>query len=140
MQKNPDCMYCMKNERLDSMMIEICKMDVSTAYLYKEQTHRGRCNVALDRHVKELFDLSEKELAAYMNDVARVAAAINKVFKPGKINYGAFADKLPHMHFHIVPKYEDGANWGLNFEMNPGKVYLTDAEYKEMIEAIKKNL
>jgi hypothetical protein len=24
--------------------------------------------------------------------------------------------------------------------MNPGKVYLTDAEYQEMIEAIKKNL
>jgi hypothetical protein len=26
------------------------------------------------------------------------------------------------------------------FQMNPGKVYLTDAEYQEMIEAIKKNL
>ena len=36
--------------------------------------------------------------------------------------------------------YVDGPDYGGVFQMNPGKVYLTDAEYQEMIEAIKKNL
>ena len=32
------------------------------------------------------------------------------------------------------------AHWGGVFAMNPGEVYLSDEEYKEMIEAIKANL
>ena len=41
---------------------------------------------------------------------------------------------------HLVPKYEGGDEWGGVFQMNPGKVYLTEEEYAEMIEKIKANL
>ena len=77
---------------------------------------------------------------AFMADVARVTRAMDKAFHPEKINYGAYSDKLSHLHFHLAPKYVDGPDYGGVFQMNPGKVYLTDAEYQEMIEAIKKNL
>ena len=40
----------------------------------------------------------------------------------------------------VLPKYVDGPDYGGTFQMNPGKVYLTDAEYKELIEAVKKEL
>ncbi|OPJ62510.1 hypothetical protein [Clostridium chromiireducens] len=56
------------------------------------------------------------------------------------MNYEAYSDKLPHLHFHIVPKYENGLNWGSTFEMNPGKVYLNDEEYSEIMNTIKQNL
>jgi hypothetical protein len=39
-----------------------------------------------------------------------------------------------------VPKYEGKADWGSTFEMNPGKTYLTEEQYKEMIETIKESL
>ena len=38
---------------------------------------------------------------------------------------------------HLVPKYKDGFEWGGVFAMNPGQVFLSDAEYAEMIEKIK---
>lgn len=38
---------------------------------------------------------------------------------------------------HLVPKYKDGFEWGTTFAMNPGKTYLTDSEYAEMIQKIK---
>lgn len=41
---------------------------------------------------------------------------------------------------HIVPKYEGKKNWGSTFEMNPGKTYLSDEEYKNMILTIKNAL
>jgi diadenosine tetraphosphate (Ap4A) HIT family hydrolase len=41
-----------------------------------------------------------------MRDVAQVAAAIEKAFQPDKIHYSAFGDTMPHVHFHIVPKYK----------------------------------
>jgi diadenosine tetraphosphate (Ap4A) HIT family hydrolase len=140
MEVNNDCMYCMEDERRDNLMIEIGKLSVSTVFLFKEQTYKGRCNVVYKDHVKELFDLNDQDLAAFMNDVKKVAAAIDKAFKPNKMNYGAYGDTLHHLHMHVVPKYEGKENWGSTFEMNPGKTYLSDQEYAEMIEKIKANL
>ena len=75
-----------------------------------------------------------------MADVTRVTRPMQKAFNPEKINYGAYSDKLSHLHFHLAPKYVDGPDYGGTFQMNPGKVYLSDAEYAEMIEKIKANL
>jgi diadenosine tetraphosphate (Ap4A) HIT family hydrolase len=140
MELNKDCMYCMEDERRDNLMIEIGKLNVSTVFLFKEQTYKGRVNVVYKDHVKELFELNEQELAAFMNDVKKAAAAVDKAFQPNKINYGAYGDTLHHLHMHVVPKYEGKENWGSTFEMNPGKTYLTDEEYAEVIEKIKKYL
>ncbi|MCQ6280480.1 HIT family protein [Bacillus sp. EB600] len=140
MELNKDCMYCMEDERRDNLMIEIGKLDVSTVFLFKEQTYKGRVNVVYKDHVKELFELNEQELAAFMKDVKKAASAVDKAFQPNKINYGAYGDTLHHLHMHVVPKYEGKENWGSTFEMNPGKTYLTDEEYADVIEKIKKYL
>ena len=75
-----------------------------------------------------------------MEDVNLVARALKELFNPAKINYGAYSDKLPHLHIHLVPKYIDGTDYGSIFAMNPQKVYLSDAEYTEMINLIKARL
>jgi ATP adenylyltransferase len=141
MSELPDCLYCRKDQRLHDLMIEIGPLTVSTLYLFKEQTHRGRCVVAYRAHVNELFELPANELALYMGDVARAAKAMKAAFNPNKINYGAYSDKLPHLHFHLVPKYEGGEKWGAPFEMMPAnKKLLADADYAELIRAIKAKL
>ena len=140
MDKSLDCLYCQRNELQKSLMIEICDLNASTLFLFKEQSHPGRCVVAYKDHVKELFELSETDRNAFMADVCRVSAAIQKAFSPAKMNYGAYSDKLPHLHFHIVPKYENEFEFGGTFEMNPQKIYLTDAEYAAIIEKISEAL
>ena len=75
-----------------------------------------------------------------MEDVNRVAVCMHKVFSPDKINFGAYGDTMHHLHFHLVPKYKDGYEWGGVFAMNPHEKELTEAEYQEMIEKIKANL
>lgn len=141
MSFNNDCFYCIKDERLTDLMIKICELGSSTLYLFKEQTYRGRCIVAYNGHKSELFDLSDEERSLYMKDVARVAGALSKAFSPDKINYGAYADKMAHLHFHIVPKYENGPSWGTTFEMSPeNKVLLKTEEYDQLINKIKENL
>jgi diadenosine tetraphosphate (Ap4A) HIT family hydrolase len=137
---NNDCMYCMEDERRNQLMIEIAQLEVSTVFLFKEQTYKGRCNVVYKDHVKELFHLEEQDLTSFMKDVEKVAEAVDKAFSPNKINYGAYGDTLHHLHMHVVPKYEGKENWGSTFEMNPGNIYLTDQEYQERIQEIKKYL
>ena len=41
---------------------------------------------------------------------------------------------------HIVPKYKDGYGFGGVFEMNPQKIFLSDAEYTEVIGKVKAGL
>lgn len=135
--KMENCGYCQKGELLAKFGIEICELDVSTLILFKEQSHPGRCIVAYKDHVSELVNISDEERNAYFADVARAAKAIHKAFSPDKVNYGAYGDTGCHLHVHLVPKYKNGFEWGGVFEMNPGKTYLTDAEYAEMIGKIK---
>ena len=134
------CLYCTNNETLHNLMIHIADLSVSRAFLFKEQTYHGRCLVAYNGHVNDLNELSDEERNKFMDDVARVTRAMQKAFNPEKINYGAYSDKLSHLHFHLAPKYVDGPDYGGTFQMKPGKVYLSEAEYEELVEAVKSNL
>ena len=135
--KDQNCGYCMGGEILAGFGIKICDLQVSQLILFKEQSPPGRVIVAYKDHVSELVDISAEERALFMEDIAKAAKAIHKVFNPDKVNYGAYGDGGCHLHFHLVPKYKDEFEWGTPFVMNPGKTYLTDAEYAEMIEKIK---
>ncbi len=132
-----ECLYCTNNGTLHNLMIEIAHLSVSRAFLFKEQTYRGRCLVAYDGHVNDLNELTDEERNAFMSDVVKVTRAMQKVFNPEKINYGAYSDRLSHLHFHLAPKYVDGPDYGGVFRMNPGEVYLTDAEYGRMVEQMR---
>lgn len=138
--KDQNCGYCMKNELLDSFGIYVCDLDVSVLVLFKEQSHPGRCIVAYKDHVSEMVDLTDEERNAFFADVNRAAKALHTVFRPDKINYGAYGDTGCHLHFHLVPKYKDKDEWGGVFEMNPKKKFLSEEEYEEMIKKIKAEL
>lgn len=135
-----NCGYCQGGELLAKFGIKICDLDVSQLILFKEQSKPGRVIVAYKDHVSEIVDISEDERNRFFADVTRTAKALHAAFHPKKVNYGAYGDTGCHLHFHLVPKYEGGDEYGGVFQMNPDKVYLTDAEYEEMIEKIKAHL
>ena len=135
--KDQNCGYCMGGDILAGFGIKICDLKVSQLILFKEQSHPGRVIVAYKDHISELVDISPEERAAFFEDVATAAKAIHKAFNPDKVNYGAYGDGGCHLHFHLVPKYRDGFEWASTFAMNPGKTYLTDEQYAEMIDRIK---
>nr|WP_101688403.1 HIT family protein [Dysgonomonas massiliensis] len=137
---NNDCLYCNKNQTQKDLMIEVCDLNVSTVFLFKEQSYRGRCIVAYKDHAVELYELQGAELLAFMEDVNKVARAMKELFNPIKINYGAYSDKLPHLHMHLAPKYVDGPDYGSTFTMNPQKTYLSESEYADMVDQLKKKL
>lgn len=138
--KDCNCAYCMQGELVAKFGYPICKMDSGYLYLFKEQSHPGRVILAHNEHVSELIDLSDEDRNIFFADIAKVSRAIHKVFNPNKVNYGAYGDTGCHLHFHLVPKYENEYEWGGVFEMNPGKTLLTDAEYEEIAEKIRQAL
>ena len=134
------CLYCQNSTTLHELMIEIAQLQVSRVFLFKEQTYRGRCLVAFNEHINDLNELSDEARNLFMSDVARVTRAMQNCFSPDKINYGAYSDKLSHLHFHLVPKYKGETDFGGIFQMNPQKTYLSEQEYDEMIRDIQSHL
>ncbi len=91
--------------------------------------------------MNELHELTEPELARFMQDVARAARAMKAAFTPAQINYGAYSDNLPHLHLHLVPQYVDGPAWRSTFSLMPEPPKLLSMPtYAEFIAALRKTL
>lgn len=132
-----NCFYCEKAEKLNSLMIEICELEVSTVYLNRDQKHVGRVIVALNEHKDEYYELDEQQRNKFFKDVSLTAHAIKDAFNTDKINYATYGDKVSHVHMHLVPKHKDGLQWGLPFEdFSIPKGILQDEEYIPIIEKL----
>ena len=128
----------MKGELLAKFGYLAFETEQSLVIVFKDQSHPGRMIVAHKNHISEIQYLSDEERNAYMKDVSDVAKAIQKVYNPNKVNYGAYGDTGCHLHFHLVPKYKDGFEWGGTFVMNTNN-YASDDELAKVVEAIKNN-
>ena len=135
-----NCSYCAEGALLDAFGIKIGELPMSKVILFKEQSHRGRIIVACKKHVDDISDLSKEERAQYMEDVSHVASIMHELFKPDKINLGAYGDTMHHLHFHLVPKYKDGYEWGGVFAMNPQRTLLKEEDYEELIRLVREKL
>ncbi len=140
MTKDTNCAYCMQGDLVAQFAYPVCQMKTGFLYVFKEQSKPGRCILAYKDHVSEIIDLTDEERNDFFADVAAVARAIHKAYHPDKVNYGAYGDTGGHLHFHLVPKYKGGDEWGGTFTMNSGKTILTEEEYKEMAAKILANL
>ncbi|CCV63931.1 Histidine triad protein [Alteracholeplasma palmae J233] len=134
--KNENCSYCMKNELLEKFGYLAWETENSLIIVFKDQTKPGRMIVAYKGHEAEIQYLSDDKRNAFLKDVSDIAKAIQKAYHPDRINYGAFGDTGGHLHFHLVPKYKDGAEWGGMFTMNTG-VLVDEKECEKVAEKIK---
>ena len=133
-----NCIYCSNPKRCEELYLKLCELDTVVVYLSREQTYKGKCVIATKFHKTELSQLTDEEKTGFIKDFARVSGALQKVFNPTKINYAAFGDKMPHIHFHLVPKYEGTPEFGPAFSLNPEpKVFLPEEELVAMGEKIK---
>jgi diadenosine tetraphosphate (Ap4A) HIT family hydrolase len=63
--------------------------------------------VVIERHVKEMTDLAPPERARLMNAVFATEAALRDVLRPRKINLASLGNAVPHLHWHVIPRYGD---------------------------------
>lgn len=138
--KDKNCAYCMREENpslYHSFGYYVMDLKVSSLYIFREQSHPGRCIVAYKEHVSELVDISKEERDLFMDDVCKVSEAIHKLFNPNKVNYGFYGDTGKHLHCHLCPKYENEYEWGSIFLMNPKIKELDDEKLKEIADKFK---
>lgn len=65
------------------------------------------CRVIWHGHVKEMTDLAPADRAHVMDWVYRTEAALRSLLNPDKINLASFGNMVPHLHWHVIPRFAD---------------------------------
>ena len=85
--------------------------DRARIVLVEQGRFPGFCRVVWNDHAAEQTDLSEADQAWLMRLVSRVERTVREVMTPDKVNLAAFGNMVPHLHWHIVPRYR----WDTHF-------------------------
>ncbi len=72
-----------------------------------EPDYPGFVRVILERHAREMGDLSREEREALMEVVFDVEAAVRETMQPDKMNLASLGNMTPHVHWHVVPRFRD---------------------------------
>jgi diadenosine tetraphosphate (Ap4A) HIT family hydrolase len=79
--------------------------------LVDDANYPGFCRVIWNEHVKEMTDLPPADRSALMQAVCKVEDAIRDVMSPHKVNLASLGNVVPHLHWHVIPRYEDDAHF-----------------------------
>jgi diadenosine tetraphosphate (Ap4A) HIT family hydrolase len=79
----------------------------SVALLGTWQHYDGYCILVSRRHATELSVLPDAERRAYLDEMCLLARAIELCFRPHKLNYELLGNQVPHLHWHLFPRYLD---------------------------------
>ena len=74
--------------------------------------HLGHTQVVLREHHEDLTVLPKEMVHAFMDNMITAARALRKVLKPDKLNYELFGNWVPHLHWHILPRFMTDPDFG----------------------------
>jgi diadenosine tetraphosphate (Ap4A) HIT family hydrolase len=103
----------------------------------------GFCRVVWNRHVAEMTDLTYGEREHLMTLVFAVEEAMRHVMHPDKVNIAALGNMVPHIHWHVIPRFKDdafypGSAWSKRVQETPEAILLERRRsVTELPEAIK---
>jgi diadenosine tetraphosphate (Ap4A) HIT family hydrolase len=62
--------------------------------------------VVLTEHVAEWSDVSEPDQLSVMRVVSTVERVLREVLSPTKINLAALGNAVPHVHWHVIARFD----------------------------------
>ena len=107
------CVLCAPRPESNDHWDLIAPLSISSLYLAKNQTYRGQCQLTFDpRHAARLDQLTPDEYAAFAGDLLLAQRAVTSATNPDHMNVESLGNVVPHLHWHIIPRYIDDARWG----------------------------
>jgi diadenosine tetraphosphate (Ap4A) HIT family hydrolase len=101
----PDCHFCACVADPDRAWGAdlVWRFPHSFAVLGPWQVYPGYCVLVSRGHASELSQLGP-DRAAYLDEMATLAHAIEACFRPHKLNYELLGNLVPHLHWHLFPR------------------------------------
>jgi len=110
--------------------------DFCRVVLLNDEDYPAYCRVELLDHIKEMTDLAPQHRARMMKVVFAVETALREALNPDKINLASLGNKTPHIHWHVIPRFEHdkhfpNSHWGE--AMRKSNTSSLDAKMKQVL-------
>lgn len=135
------CPLCFPRPKFTEFVYFVRQLETCSLYLSREQTYRGAAAVVYDlRHVVRIDQLSVSEWTAFAAELQIVQSAIYRAFAPDHINVESLGNTVPHLHFHVIPRYKTDERWRgpiwMTHRQDMPKKVLDERAYAELAKAI----
>ena len=98
---------------------ELCALAVPVAWagpkfsviIVDDANYPGFCRVVWRDHVREMSDLASEDRVLLNEAVYQVELAVREVMRPLKVNVASLGNVVPHLHWHVIPRYADDAHF-----------------------------
>ena len=102
------------------------------------QYFKGYSVLLLKSHIRELHELPVPQQQELFMELMAAGRAIFEAFQPWKMNYSCYGNQIPHIHWHIFPRYESDPHHLNNPWLNFSQFEKYPIQDNERIEWIKK--
>lgn len=99
----------------------------------------GFCRVIWNTHVREMTDLDSDRREFFMAVVFAVESVVRTLFRPDKINLASLGNMVPHLHWHVIPRWLDDRHfpepiWGsVHNAMTPSRPEVSDTALRQAL-------
>jgi diadenosine tetraphosphate (Ap4A) HIT family hydrolase len=98
---------------------ELCDLSAPTVVdnekfaviLVDDANYPGFARVIWKDHVREVSDLADADRLLLNDAVWKLELAVREVMQPLKVNVASLGNVVPHLHWHVIPRYADDAHF-----------------------------
>ncbi len=137
-----NCALCKEELKPEDGLL-IWRGDDCRVMLVNDPDLPGFCRVIWNRHVVEMTDLTYSEREHLMSLVFTVEEAVRHIMHPDKVNIAALGNMVPHLHWHVIPRYKDdaffpGSAWSAKTQITSQETLQTRQKLaQELVPAIR---
>ena len=85
--------------------------DKFAVILVDDANYPGFARVIWKDHVREVSDLADADRLLLNDAVYKLELAVREVMQPLKVNVASLGNVVPHLHWHVIPRYADDAHF-----------------------------
>jgi histidine triad (HIT) family protein len=119
-----ECIFC-KIVSGEIPAVKVLDEELVVAFMDINPSSRGHMLVVPRNHAENIFEIPESDLVALIKAVKRCAKAVKEALNAEGITIlqlnGKASDQIvPHLHIHVIPRWENDGLSVSTWEMKPG--------------------
>ena len=93
--------------------------DFCRVVLVEDPDYPGSCRVVLEDHISEMSQLSPADRGRLMHVVFATETTLRGIMSPLKINLASLGNMVPHIHWHVIPRFSDDRHFPASIWAEP---------------------
>ncbi len=133
------------DDRLASDSVPVTDLPLSRVRLMNERSWPWLILVPRRPGLVEIIDLEPADRATLIEEIARAAEALRRLYQPHKVNVAALGNQVSQLHVHVIARFKSDPAWprpiwGVKPAMEPYEAKRLSQEVRRIAAALGASL